>query len=232
MFNLEEKGLQLLRETRTVHVPKTAGSSEADDWQFILMEYIESGISNKQSWSALGRQLALLHRHTHPNFGLDHNNYIGALHQQNTFTKGWTDFFIENRIVPQLNLLVTSNKVDAKFTEELESLYLKFNELMPSEPPSLLHGDLWRGNVIVGKSGPILIDPAVYYGHREAELSFTTLFGGFDDAFYEAYSSHFPLQPGFNERVDLYNLYPLLVHANLFGQSYLSGISSIVKKYR
>jgi fructosamine-3-kinase len=103
---------------------------------------------------------------------------------------------------------------------------------MPEEPPSLLHGDLWSGNFITGEEGqPVIIDPAVYYGNREIELSFTQMFGGFDSIFYDAYREMYPLSPGFNNRVEVYNIYPYLVHVNLFGTSYLSGVERVIKRY-
>lgn len=231
MFETEEKGLQFLLDTQTLRLPKPVLTSEVDDWQYILMEFIDQGTRGNRPWEILGEQLALLHRHTHSKFGLDHDNYIGALSQKNSLRESWIDFFIECRLDPQLQLLRNRNKVDANFVTSMESLYPKLGDLLPAESPALLHGDLWSGNVIIGESGPFVIDPAVYYGHREIEVSFTKLFGGFESSFYEAYAHHFPLLPGFDQRIDLYNLYPLLVHANLFGQSYMSRISSILEKY-
>lgn len=231
MFRAEEKGLQLLADTHTLRLPKMVLTAELDDWQYILMEFVDQGKAGGNYWATLGEQLASLHRHTNASFGLDHDNYIGALSQKNSFRESWIDFFIECRLAPQLKLLRDASKVETKLVSALESLYPKLGELMPAESPSMLHGDLWSGNVIMGKSDPCVIDPAVYYGHREMEISFTRLFGGFESSFYEAYAHYFPLLPGFDKRMDLYNLYPLLVHANLFGQSYISRVSSILKRY-
>lgn len=231
MFKAEEKGLQLLAETNTLRLPKTELTSELDDWQYILMEFIDQEKAGNNYWTRLGEQLASLHRHTNTKFGLDHDNYIGALKQKNSFKESWIDFFIECRLAPQLRLLRDDNRVETKFVSALESLYPKLVDLLPVESPALLHGDLWSGNVIMGETDLCVIDPAVYYGHREIEISFTKLFGGFESSFYEAYVHHFPLLPGFDQRIDLYNLYPLLVHANLFGQNYISRISSILRKY-
>lgn len=231
MFKVEEAGLQLLAKSKTLRLPETVLTAEVDDWQYILMEFIEQGTWDNGHWATLGEQLASLHQHTNVKYGLDHDNYIGALKQKNSWTESWIDFFIQCRLAPQLQLLREANRVETAFVDALESLYPKLIDLLPVESPALLHGDLWSGNVIMGKEDPFVIDPAVYYGHREVEISFTRLFGGFDSLFYEAYVHHFPLQPGFDQRIELYNLYPLLVHANLFGQSYISRISSILNKY-
>ena len=231
MFVAEEKGLKLLADTHTLRLTKTVLTSDVEDWKYILMDFINNGTQGNRLWATLGEQLASLHQHTYSKFGLDHDNYIGSLNQNNSFTESWIDFFIECRLAPQLQLLRDSNRVDTKFVDALESLYPKLGELLPAQSPALLHGDLWSGNVIMGKSDLFVIDPAVYYGNREIEISFTRLFGGFDSSFYDAYAHHFPLLPGFDQRIDLYNLYPLLVHANLFGQSYVSRISAILNKY-
>ena len=114
----------------------------------------------------------------------------------------------------------------------MDRLYSRLKDLLPDERPSLLHGDLWSGNVISGPAGnPVVIDPAIYFGNREAEIAFTRLFGGFDEDFYKSYQGNYPLIPGFEDRCDLYNLYPLLVHANLFGSSYLNAVRGIINRF-
>lgn len=179
-------------------------------------------------WKTLGEQLAQLHHHSHKSFGLDHNNYIGSLVQLNEPLSSWIEFFIHRRLEPQLRLLNPPPRVIKQF----EQLYAKLPQLMPDEKPALLHGDLWSGNLITNAHGlPCLIDPAVYFGHREAELALTRLFGGFPNDFYEAYTDTSPLPSGFEDRVDLYNLYPLLVHANLFGGGYTDQALSIVARF-
>lgn len=230
MFQKECKGLDLLRKTNTVSTPEVVLTGEMDGWQYIVMEWIGSGTSH-YAWKELGAQVARLHQHSNNDFGLDQDNYIGSLIQKNTLTKSWIDFFISCRLAPQLRMLRDSGKVDRDFNKRIETLYPKLEALLPNEPPALVHGDLWSGNVVIGTSGPFVIDPAVYYGHREAEIAFTKLFGCFEKSFYEAYEQEYPLQPGIDERADLYNMYPLLVHANLFGSSYALRVASIVKKY-
>jgi protein-ribulosamine 3-kinase len=228
MFEAEAKGLQLLKSANTLHIPEVILVGETGSFQFIVLEWIESTSQTKGFWNILGEQLALLHQHSHSLFGLDHDNYIGSLPQKNTQNKSWVEFFISQRLQPQVELL----KVDAKLQKNFDALYKELPQLLPSEKPSLLHGDLWSGNLIADNQGmPCLIDPAIYFGNREVEIAFTQLFGGFDQSFYESYENVFPLVAGFDERVDLYNLYPLLVHTNLFGGSYLLQVKSIVSRF-
>lgn len=232
MLKAEADGLAILQETNSVRVPTGVKVFEIAMWQFILMEFVESSPPSKPYWEELGRLMAKLHKSTTVFFGLDHDNYIGSLPQKNKWTKTWTDFFIEHRLEPQLKILRDANQADSTFLKRAESLYPKLSELMPEEVPALLHGDLWSGNVLADKASlPCVFDPAIYYGHREAEIAFTHLFGGFDNSFYESYNDHFPLESGFEERIQLYNLYPLLVHANIFGQNYMSNANSILLKY-
>lgn len=229
MFQAEANGLKLLDSAKAIRIPKVVGTSVAGSFQFFLLEFIEGGRPTTKYWQQLGSGLARLHKVTSEVAGLDHPNYIGSLPQVNAQEKSWVEFFIHNRLEAQLKLLSPS---DIALFENFESLFKKLPELLVEEPHSLLHGDLWSGNLIATSVGdPCLIDPAVYFGNREAEISFTLLFSGFNDEFYEAYHEAFPLQPGFRERVPIYNLYPLLVHANLFGGSYLSEVKSVLKKW-
>ena len=228
MFQAEASGLNLLHSAQAVYVPKVIGTSIEGSFQFILLEFIEGRIS-EDYWRKLGTGLAAQHKVKSEMAGLDHSNYIGSLSQINTQQKSWIEFFINHRLEAQLKLITA---IDSSLSKNFESLFTRLPELLPEEPHSLLHGDLWSGNLIATAQGrPCLIDPAVYFGNREAEISFTLLFGGFDDEFYATYHEAVPLQKGFRERVPIYNLYPLLVHANLFGGSYLSQVKSIIKKW-
>lgn len=232
MFKTEAAGLNLLRSKKCIHIPEVILTDESDGIQFILMEFIRQAYRTKNYWSELGEQLAKLHKSSESYFGLPHDNYIGSLSQSNTKRYSWSDFFIHHRLEPQLELARKSGKADHTLCNQFDRLYEKLPDMMPDENPSLLHGDLWSGNIMVNDAGsPALIDPAVYYGAREAELAFTTLFGGIDQEFYDAYQGVFPLQMGFEQRIDLYNLYPLLVHANLFGGGYVSHLSRVLKRY-
>jgi protein-ribulosamine 3-kinase len=231
MFQTEMCGLHLLASARCIHVPEVVGVYTDGEVQLIIMEFIRSSNRQKYFWKLLGERLAAIHNNSSTQFGLDHDNYIGSLHQRNSRKVKWTDFFIEERLEVQLSHAEKSNNVDATTRRQFEALYKKLPELLPVEKPALLHGDLWGGNLMTDQKGePALIDPAVYYGHREAELAFTTLFGGFENAFYEAYQASFPLVADFDSRLDLYNLYPLLVHVNLFGGGYLNQVKRILQR--
>lgn len=232
MFVAEGKGLDILRSTHTVVVPDVMLVIEESDYQCIVLEWVSTTSQAGKYWNVLGQQLASLHQHSAETFGLAHDNYIGSLPQPNRVASEWTDFFRDERIRPLVKKLVDSGQADFDFATQVESTLNKLDEIFPKERPSLIHGDLWSGNVMTEMSGhPVVIDPAVYYGHREMELAFTRLFGGFGDQFYDSYSEVFPLAPGFENRVELYNLYPMLVHANLFGGSYLLAVKRIIKHF-
>ena len=212
---------------------KPLGFGEIDGKKFLLIEYIESRSRREDFWELFGAALAEMHkRNSADEFGLDHDNYIGRLPQSNKMCPDWIDFFINERLEPQLSLALDFKRIDKSYAIKFRNLYNKLPSLLPAESPSLLHGDLWSGNYMVGNLGePVIIDPAVYYGHREIEISFTRMFGGFGDEFYKTYHETYPLLPDFDERIDIYNLYPYLVHVNLFGTSYLGGVDRVIKKY-
>ena len=197
---------------------------------FLLMEYIEEGRSGDSF--EFGRNLAKLHQTTAGQFGLETNNYIGSLPQSNRRHKQWTDFFVQERINPQIQMAVDSGKLDNGILQNWKRLSSKLDEIFPPANPSLIHGDLWGGNYLFDSSGnAVLIDPAVYYGHPEMDLAFTKMFGGFSGDFYKGYELESPLEAGFSNRVPIYNLYPLLVHVNLFGGHYSSQFNTILRKF-
>lgn len=234
MFHTEARGLELLNSARAIHIPQVAAEGKTPGNQiYIVMEWIESGKQNKQFWEHFGHSLAELHKVTNNRYGLDFNNYIGSLPQYNDRKDHWTDFFIYERLERQIDMDQNhSGELPDPVVNKIRSLYPRLQDLLPPEPPSLLHGDLWSGNFLINSKGEAaLIDPAVYYGSREIELAFTRLFGGFSPTFYDAYQENYPLEPGFDERKDIYNLYPLLVHVNLFGGAYLGQIQNILAKY-
>jgi protein-ribulosamine 3-kinase len=227
MFEVESNGLHILSHTKIIRIPKVVLNLEIEGLQFLILEWIENKQASNNFWETLGIQLSQLHKHTQSSFGLDHDNYIGSLAQRNKPEANWIDFFINHRLTPQLELFS-----DISLIKDFEILFYKLPALLPQEKASLLHGDLWSGNLMIDSNGnPCLIDPAVYYGNREIEIAFTRLFGGFNEEFYDSYNNAFALQPGFNDRIDLYNLYPLLVHANLFGGGYVSQVKRVLKKY-
>lgn len=235
MFEKEAKGLELLRNTGVGFlIPKILdlGFVEGPNVGYLLLEFISEGMADSAFYRDLGEKLAHLHRIRHKAFGLNHNNYIGRLPQSNTFHSDWISFFVEERLQPQLIMALDKGLFNRSIVDKFERLYRKLPDLLPDEPPSLLHGDLWSGNIMCSRSHEtVLIDPAVYFGHREIELAFTQLFGSFDDAFYDAYHQVYPVREGFPRRKDIYNLYPLLVHSNLFGGSYPSRVQSIIARY-
>jgi len=232
MFEAEASGLGLLKRSTSLHGPAVIGWFEADEYQGILLDFVESKTKKASYWEDLGKGLASLHRNSNETFGLDRSNYIGSLPQSNEPRPSWIEFFIHQRLSPQLELAFDSHHFDKSILKQFEHLYTLLPSVMPVERPALIHGDLWSGNLITNSIGaPCLIDPAVYYGHREAELAFTQLFGGFDRTFYSSYDDAFKLSSGFQNRVDLYNLYPLLVHVNLFGGGYVGQASAVLKKY-
>jgi len=232
VFEAESKGLQLLNGTVPGIVPNVIAQSEFKDEQLLILENIEKGKTQKEFWNDFAKKLAALHRKTNDFFGLDHDNYIGSLPQSNKNHHDWISFFILERIEPQLKKAIDAGELPSFAHKNFEKLFSKLGEVFPSEKPSLLHGDLWSGNYLIENDGWVkLIDPAVYYGFREMDLAMTKLFGGFDAELYRFYHELFPLENGFEKRIDICNLYPLLVHVNLFGGHYPKEVMSIVKRF-
>ena len=232
MFEAESRGLNLLRREDAIRIPAVIGCGEQDVHQFLLLEYIDQAHRSAQYWEQLGIRLATLHNGTDNHFGLDHDNYIGSLMQFNNKQSTWAEFFIEQRLNIQLKLALDNGLAESHWPKQFETLYKKLPSLKKKKKPSLLHGDLWSGNLITDERGePCLIDPAVYYGNREADLAMTKLFGGFSDEFYSAYEANSTIDDGYHQRLDLYNLYPLLVHVNLFGASYIGSVDSVLRRF-
>jgi protein-ribulosamine 3-kinase len=215
-FAAEADGLAALRNAG-LRAPEPLAHGLAGGEAYLLLEYLELGA--KPHFAALGRMLANAHRHRAPRFGWSRDNYIGSTPQANAWSDEWLEFWRERRIRPQLER--AGIPVDFRALERL---------LRDHNPqPSLLHGDLWSGNAGFTTEGPVVFDPAVYYGDREADLAMTELFGGFPEEFYEAYNETFPLDAGYQKRKHLYNLYHLLNHLNLFGGGYLEQVRSTLR---
>ncbi len=232
MFESEAKSMELIRDTKTIHVPKVYGYGKKPDGAYLMLDFVAESDKKPTYWQEFGTNLAALHAISNQNYGLHFNNYLGALPQINEFSSNGIQFFLENRLMYQVNIAFKNDKIDQQTVKKFEQLYSKIPNIIPNEIPALLHGDLWSGNLMVGANGlASLVDPSAYYGFREMEIAFTTLFGGFPLEFYKSYNEVSPLETGFNERIDLYNLYPLLVHANLFGGSYLESVQRILTKY-
>lgn len=230
-FAEEVCGLQFLKENSAL-IPEIICSGSFKEHIFLVLEWIESGNKNKIFWRNFAKQLAKLHQQKGSLFGLESDNYMGELIQKNSYNSSFSDFFIENRLKPQIKLAIDNRLLQPKTIHQFDSLYKHLESIFPKDEPCAIHGDLWSGNFICNlKEQVVLIDPAVYYGHREVDLAMTTLFGGFSSDFYKFYNEIYPLEKGFKIRKDIYNLFPLLIHLNLFGSSYLGSIEAIITKF-
>ena len=234
MFRSEANGLRELRKANVIGVPEVFLVDE----NFLLMEFIYPGTKKKNFFEDFGWSLANLHRYTASHYGFYEDNFIGATPQLNVVkgsaSKIWRQFFWEYRILYQFQLAQKNGYADEKLTNGISQLEDRIEMILSGseEPPSLLHGDLWRGNFIVGRNGePVLIDPAVYYGHREADLAMAKLFGGFPPEFYKAYQENYPLKDGYEYRENIYMLYHVLNHLNLFGHSYYLQAIQLIYSY-
>ncbi len=234
LFRREAEGLSALAAAKGLRVPRVLALRSEATSQLILLEYIKAGAKGADFWETFGSGLAELHRASSPKgFGFESDNYLGSTEQKNAWCSDWIEFFGDRRLRFQAELAVRRGGADRSLAEGVEAVIRRLPELLdrPSRS-SLLHGDLWSGNFMADERGnPVLIDPAVYYGHREADLAMSELFGGFDARFYAAYRAAWPLEPGYRERRDLYNLYHLLNHLNLFGRGYLPQITEIVRRF-
>lgn len=229
MFPAEARGLAWLREPRALRIPEVLAISDAsaEGPSFLVLEFIEPGQRDRAFDEKLGRGLATLHRFGAPHFGLDHDNFVGSLAQANESRPTWASFYRDNRLGAALARAVDRGLIGAALVRNFDRLFERLESLVgPPEPPSRLHGDLWGGNLHVDEGGqPCLIDPAVYGGHREIDLAMMRLFGGFSARVFEAYDEAWPLAKGHDGRVPLYQLYPLLVHVNLFGGGYVGSVA-------
>ncbi len=232
MFQKEVHGLRKLAVTATFRIPDVLGAGDVDGQAFLLLEYVEEGRADQAFWETFGRSLAELHKTTNPTFGLVYDNYIGRQPQPNTPTDNWPDFFIQQRLLPQIERARWQNRLQASDEQQFERLFQKLPDIFPDELPALIHGDLWSGNFLVDiRQQPVLIDPAISFSHRESDLAMTRLFGGFAPRFYESYHATAQLAPGFEERVPIYQLYPLLVHVTHFGGSYSNSVRHILRRF-
>ena len=238
-FEKEAEGLLEIIKTETLRAPRPLVADGPTDEQpdcphFLILEYIEGGNAGKTFAEDMGRGLAAIHRHTAERFGLAGDNYIGATPQSNAQSDSWMDFFREQRLLAQLRFSEQTGLATEEMGHRMGKLVEKLETLIGRREveASCLHGDLWSGNFMIGASGePVLIDPAVYYGDREVDLAMTELFGRFDARFYAAYREAYPLDAGYDQRREIYNLYHLMNHLNLFGLSYMGGVMEILRRY-
>ncbi len=234
-FLAETRGLKLLAQAKNgPRIPKPIAVQSGSRPTFLLLEYIESSSEDENFAEQLALSLAELHRMSQGHYGLDHDNYIGSTPQKNALEKDGIVFFREQRIDFQRKLARRSGLLPVAIDKKLDLLCDDLGKFLniSGEKPALLHGDLWSGNYFPDSEGkPCIFDPAVYYGLREADLAMTELFGRLPQRFYDVYQEVFPMNPGYEERKDLFNLYHLLNHLNIFGNSYLSSVQQIVKRY-
>lgn len=232
MFSKEAEGLNLIRSTGTIKTPEVLLEGAESGYQFLILEWVESGPNTTKAQEALGSSLAAMHRNKNQKFGLDHWNYMGSLRQSNRYHDNQADFFINERLLPQIEIANDKKLLDKTVNSDFEVLFNRLKNLLPPEEASLVHGDLWSGNYMIDTTdNAVLIDPAVSYSHREVDLAMSTLFGGFSPVFYEAYHSVYPLEKGWLERTSLWNLYPLLIHLNLFGTSYIAKLKQSLRPF-
>ncbi|MGQ1911451.1 fructosamine kinase family protein [Marinifilum sp. RC60d5] len=233
-FQKEANGLKELKKVNCIRVPEVLLIDE----HFLLLEYIEQGPKNSDFYNRFGKQLSNLHSRTAFKFGFKEDNYIGLTNQLNipigSESENWTDFYYNKRLLHQYKLAEKNGFAGNELKNGFLLLESRIEEILEGseEKPTLIHGDLWSGNFLCDiNSNPVLIDPAVYYGHREVELAMTKLFGGFPNDFYYSYSKHKPLPQGNDYRENIYFLYHVLNHLNMFGNSYYGQAVRLVWSY-
>lgn len=232
MLEKEAISLEILAKFNVINVPDVILYDTTEYYQFLLLRYISSSKKIDNFWLDFAEKLANLHKQSSPKFGFEFDNFIGSLYQSNKELETWPKFFTEERLLPMIKLARNSQKISSSLIKRFERFFYKIDEIFPKEQPALIHGDLWNGNFMIDENGEAcLIDPAIYFGFREMDIAMSKLFGGFDYTFYGAYNDFYPMEKGWEERVDYCNLYPLLVHVNLFGGSYINSVERILSKF-
>jgi protein-ribulosamine 3-kinase len=233
MFAIEAVGLHTLSQHFTLKVPTVIAAGEVNDKQYLLLEWLQPASYSAESWQAFGRALAQLHQTTNDNFGWHGDNYIGSLRVKNDWSSSWANFYTNARLLPMIKMLRDGGAFSGKEVQVAEAFCQTLPNRMPQEQPALVHGDLWNGNasavMVNNKASVAIYDPAAFYGHREIDIALTRLFGGFPSSFYSAYEEVYPLQKGWQERLPIFQLCHLLLHAVLFGGGYVSRCREIMK---
>ncbi len=233
MFLAEKKGLEDINGTKTIKAPEVIHCGQHKSGSYLLLEFIESKNPTSREFEAFGHQLADLHAFAvGDSFGWTQDNYIGSLPQSNKNHPDWTLFYVHERLLPQLKMAKEKGLLASSEIPTESNLLKGCHQFFPIVKPALLHGDLWSGNYLISAQGiPYLIDPALYFGHHEVDMAMTQLFGGFSPSFYAAYAERIPAETLQKERRDIYQLYYLLVHLNLFGRTYYPSVKKLLKTY-
>jgi len=232
MFQKEKLALEKIAQYNMIKVPAVFQVGQIDGAAFLLMEFIRSSPIGSVNFKKFGIQLAEFHLQFENSFGWENDNYIGSLHQNNVKCSDWNDFYINQRIAPQIKTAIDKNLLYESDLPSSSKLFVACKRLFPDAKASPLHGDLWSGNYISNSEGEVfIIDPAFYFGHHEVDIAMSQLFGGFPKEFYSAYHSVIPIEPNYKERIQFLQLFYLLVHLNLFGKSYVGSVMSILNKY-
>lgn len=234
-FEVEAEGLKLIQNTEAIKVPEVYHYDipQKGERAALVMEWIEPGLDSSSAASNFGQQLAEMHNNTSERYGYGKPTFVGELDQHNEWCSTWTSYYGQYRLGKQLEIGLTKGTISGRRKERLEKLIKRLTNLIPDRPQaSLLHGDLWGGNWMIDRDGkPVLIDPSILYGDHAFELAFTELFGGFPHAFYDAYNAQFPLPDDYEDTKPVYQLFYLLVHLNIFGESYGPNVDRILKHY-
>ena len=229
MFEKEKLGLELLAESPFL-IPKVISVGQKNKKSYMILEYISK--EKPLNWELFGRNLAFLHKINKDTFGLNHDNYIGSIQQINKSKDNWIDFYLENRILYLIEKATNKGIMDYQSSKKIESLCKKIESIIPKKKSSLLHGDLWSGNLISDPEGnPALIDPAVYFGHSDVDWAMLHLFGNPPGHAIDSYSEIIPIDYNWKDSLEIHQLYPLLVHLILFGKGYYESVMKIINKY-
>ncbi|WP_115461445.1 fructosamine kinase family protein [Winogradskyella aurantiaca] len=232
MFQKEQQGLELIAETKSIAVPNVKSIYHDNQISAIIMDFIPSKNTDSMDMTALGKELAQMHQSSDSQYGLNTANFIGSLKQLNNQTSNWVSFYVQQRLQPQLSMATSLGLLKPSEIPSLNLMNNRINDVIVVNKPSLLHGDLWGGNYLIQCDGkPYLIDPAVYYGDKFVDIAMSQLFGGFTKDFYDSYFYWTPKVEQLEERIELYQLYYLLVHLNMFGRSYYPAVKRSLIKY-
>ena len=229
MFEREASGLEALRRSNSFRIPQVIATGEIDEDAYLLLEYIDSAAPAENFDEQFAEGLVRLHKTSADHFGFHEDNYIGKLPQYNRKENTASNFYINQRLIPQIRMAK-----DLGYDLPADDVFFKnVEDAIPDESSSLIHGDLWAGNYMTDEKGnPVLIDPATCYAHREMDLAMMKLFGGYSSRIFEIYDDNYRLETQWQSRIKLYQLYYLLVHLNLFGAGYLSSVENIIRQYR